>query len=103
MWEWRVFFEGAASGANPGARGPPDIWALLDSRPWSMRPEKRTDWYVACSTLSGVKLRGGNTLEVKLRSERHESGAERWEKVNSIRRLGKYNTSTATCKTSLVN
>ena len=62
----------------------PDIWKLLGTGPWIVHPEKRTDIYVACSALSGVKLRSKKTLEVKLRSERHESGAERWDKVSCV-------------------
>lgn len=63
----------------------PDIWKLLGTGPWIVHPEKRSDVYVACSALSGVKLRSKKALEVKLRSERHESGAERWDKVSCIR------------------
>lgn len=77
MWEWRVFF--------PSSEGfVPDIWKLLSTGPWIVHPEKRIDIYVACSALSGIKLRSKKTLEVKLRCERHESGAERWDKVSII-------------------
>lgn len=76
MWEWRVFFQLSKDSQ-------PDIWDLLHCRPWFLFPDRRTDVYIVCSASSGVKLRGKKILEVKLRTARHASGAEHWEKVCS--------------------
>ena len=80
MWEWRIFLHVPRSGLDDEAELP-DIWRLLDSKPWNSYPEVRTDVYFACSPRSGVKFRSGRNLEVKMRSEMHESGAEKWDKV----------------------
>jgi len=74
-WEWRVFL------AMPSKV---DIWELLRTKPWGLFHQERTDIYLVCSASAGVKLRGKKTLEVKLRSCRHESGAELWEKVCTL-------------------
>lgn len=83
-WEWRVFLEVSVSQTGPGCKDGEvaDIWDLLNCKLRSSSAEVRTDVYVACSPRSGVKFRSGETLEVKLRTEIHESGAERWDKVN---------------------
>ena len=73
-WEWRVFLEITAE---------VDIWELLRTKPWGVFCQERTDVYLVRSARAGVKLRGKKTLEVKLRSCRHESGAELWEKVHT--------------------
>ncbi|CAI8009515.1 hypothetical protein GBAR_LOCUS6371 [Geodia barretti] len=52
----------------------------LDIRPWRSTEPVRTDVYVPCSPRSEVKLRYGQQLELKLRLERHENGAEKWLK-----------------------
>ena len=89
MWEWRVFFD--VSGPTSDVSLDPtascltenyDIWRLLDCRPRTITPDTRTDVYIACSSVSGVKLRSGRSLEVKFRCDRHENGAEKWCKVN---------------------
>ena len=91
QWEWRVFFAvsdpktSSEAHDSPNKTGLPDIWRLLHARPSSSSAaEVRTDVYVACTPRSGVKFRAGRTLEVKLRFELHDSGAERWEKVCSL-------------------
>lgn len=92
MWEWRVFIPNKqdehapdllASSTSENSRAVPDVWSLLDLIPRRRSPEVRTDVYVPCSSRSGVKLRSGKILEVKLRSERHENGAEMWLKVST--------------------
>ena len=85
-WEWRVFLEVSGSRKGPECKDGEvvDIWHLLNCKLPTFSAEERTDVYVACSPRSGVKFRGsGKALEVKLRTETHESEAERWEKVNS--------------------
>ena len=57
----------------------------LDIRPWRSTEPVRTDVYVPCSPRSEVKLRYGQQLELKLRLERHENGAEKWLKPPVIR------------------
>ena len=88
QWEWRVFFAASdpktSSEAqdSPNKTELPDIWRLLHARPSSsFAAEVRTNVYVSCTPRSGVKFRAGRSLEVKLRCELHDSGADRWEKV----------------------
>ena len=71
MWEWRVFFHGFGA----------DIWQLLQIQPLNTSTDNRTDVYLVCTAGAGVKLRAQGMLEVKLRSCRHECGAEQWDKV----------------------
>ena len=59
----------------------PDIWRILEVQPRPSPKPARTDVYVPCSPRSGVKLRYGRTLELKLRLENHDNGAEKWQKV----------------------
>lgn len=48
--------------------------------------EVRTDVYISCTEGVGLKLRGSKELmEVKVRGDKHPSGAEQWSKVCSTR------------------
>lgn len=76
-WEWRVFLPCSASGAQPG-----DIWSLLGAKQPRAFTEHRTDVYLTCTARVGLKLRGeSQLLEVKIRKEKNEFGAENWQKV----------------------
>ena len=86
--EWRVFIGNSSYSPTPDLqdasstppRPLPDIWRILDIRPRRSPQPVRTDVYVPCSPRSGVKLRYGQQLELKLRLERYENGAEKWLK-----------------------
>ena len=76
MYEWRVFVP-LLSGQDQL-----DVWKLLRLDKHRQAPSIRTDVYIVSTARAGLKLRGKQALiEVKLRGERHESGAELWEKV----------------------
>ena len=60
-----------------------DVWKLLRVDNPPKNTSIRTDIYMVATTTAGLKLRRKKALEVKLRGERHESGAESWEKVNT--------------------
>ena len=59
-----------------------DVWKLLRLDKPKKNPSTRTDVYMVSTVKAGLKLRNKTTLEVKLRGERHECGAESWKKVN---------------------
>lgn len=59
-----------------------DVWSLLPPRERAREtPEQRSDVYVKCVHGAGLKVRGGERLEVKLRSTRDSNGIELWKKV----------------------
>ena len=74
QWEWRIFV--SCDSTQPLL----DVWTLLQLKaPWF--DGERTDVYFNCTETAGLKLRRGKTLEIKLRAERHSTGAEKWNKV----------------------
>ena len=72
-WEWRIFWP---------LKDDVDILTLLGVGQRGRSPyEVRTDVYVECTDEVGIKWRGSKTLEIKVRLEKQESGAEKWVKV----------------------
>ena len=72
-WEWRIFWP---------LKDDIDILNLLGVGQRGRSPhEVRTDVYVKCTNDVGIKWRGSKILEIKVRLERQESGAEKWIKV----------------------
>jgi len=63
-----------------------DLWkniannnAKAEKKFKKMKPEVRTDHCIPVNDpILGLKLRGGKSLELKVRTEKHQSGVEIW-------------------------
>ncbi len=80
--EWRIFL--------PFSESVPDVWTLLDLGKLSkkfLHSEERRDIYISCTEGVGLKIRGSRRLmEIKVRGDKHPSGAEQWSKVYKLAR-----------------
>lgn len=74
-WEWRVFWQDTKEDEK--------LMDVLETLQIHYKPsEIRTDTYVVCTKMVGIKWRGDRKLEIKVQSERDASnGAEKWTKV----------------------